>query len=90
MFDVMEDCIHLKACRRIQRIGKKYRLNVPRYCTEECTAYQSGNTGNYITVDDAINYARSGYVGRGDPYDVYCSIDVDGMTLKDILEVEEG
>ncbi len=42
-FDCMEDCIHLKACRRVQAIGKRHRLLVPRYCTEECTAYVSEN-----------------------------------------------
>ena len=41
-FDVMEDCVHLKACRRVQAIGKKHRLLVPRYCTEECSVYVSG------------------------------------------------
>lgn len=39
-FDCMEDCIHLKACRRLQAIGRKHRLMVPRYCTEDCTAYE--------------------------------------------------
>lgn len=41
MFECMEDCIHLKACRRVQAIGRKHRLIVPRYCTEDCTAYRS-------------------------------------------------
>lgn len=42
-FDCMDDCIHLKACRRIQAIGRKHRLMVPRYCTEECTAYRNAD-----------------------------------------------
>lgn len=43
MFDCMEDCIHLKACRRIQKIGRSKHLVVPRYCDEDCTAYQTGD-----------------------------------------------
>ena len=42
-FDCMEDCIHLKACRRVQAIGRKHRLMVPRYCTEECSAYRNAD-----------------------------------------------
>ena len=40
-FECMDDCIHLKACRRVQQIGKRHRLLVPRYCTKECSAYRS-------------------------------------------------
>ena len=39
-FECMDDCIHLKACRRVQIIGRTHRLLVPRYCTEDCTAYE--------------------------------------------------
>lgn len=91
MFECMEDCIHLKACRRIQAIGKKHRLLVPRYCTEECSAYVCGNNESYITIDEAVSYAmqgadsiRSGY----DIYDVYGSCDLNGMTLGEIIESE--
>ena len=42
-FECMEDCIHLKACRRVQAIGKTHRLMVPRYCDKDCTAYRSGD-----------------------------------------------
>lgn len=37
----MEDCIHLKACRRLQKIGKSYGFTFPRGCKEKCTAYCS-------------------------------------------------
>ena len=38
----MEDCIHLRACRRLQKIfeGKFYGARVSRQCNEDCTAYQ--------------------------------------------------
>ncbi len=97
----MYDCIHLKACRRVQRIGKNLRLNVPRYCSEECSAYVSGNSTKFIPeedVDEMINeitdYIMSGVdsVRDGcDPYDVYCSYDLvnympKGKSLDEIIE----
>ena len=88
----MEDCIHLKACRRIQKIGRKQGECFSRHCDEDCTAYQSKqkNTG-LITVDKAIRYARNGVNsirGGYSAYDVYASIDFDGetMSLGDVLE----
>ena len=92
-FDCMEDCIHLKACRRIQAIGRKHRLMVPRYCTEDCTAYVRGDSESYITVEEALSYARSGAdsIRSGyDSYDVYASCDLNGMTLAEIIEAEYG
>jgi len=50
-FDCMDDCIHLKACRRIQKIGRTHRLMVPRYCTEECSCY--------ISRDEETEYMNS-------------------------------
>ena len=63
-FDVMDDCIHLKACRRVQAIGRKHRLMVPRYCTEECTAYCSmDDVEEYL--EDALQWAfRQGQKGN--------------------------
>lgn len=88
-FDVMEDCIHLKACRRIQAIGRKCRLMVPRYCTKDCTAYQSGNDGEYLTVEQALEVAVSQYDGKYDPYDVYAHSDFPRMTIGEILSQGE-
>lgn len=100
----MYDCIHLKACRRVQRIGKILRLNVPRYCSEECSAYVSGNSTKFISEEDVaemINeitiYIRSGIdsVRNGyDPYDVYCNYDLlnfmpNGKTLGEIIEQQK-
>lgn len=85
-FSSMDDCIHLHACRRVQAIGKKFRLNVPRYC--DC--YLSKNEGtSYITIRKAVSYAcngaasiRDGY----DEYDVYASCDLRGASLAEILD----
>ena len=100
-WDCMYDCIHLKACRRVQRIGKNRGLKVPRYCYEECSAYVSGKSTKFIPeedVDEMINeitdYIMSGVdsVRDGcDPYDVYCSYDLvnympKGKSLDEIIE----
>lgn len=84
-FEVMEDCIHLKACRRIQRIGMSHRLMVPRYCTEECTAYVSGETDGYLTAEEACRVARRQYDGPYDSYDAYCPDDFQTKTLLEIV-----
>lgn len=90
-FECMEDCIHLKACRRVQRIGKNLRLNVPRYCTEDCSAYVCGTDNCFLTASEAASVARSQYDGRSDPYDVYCACDFTTRTLKEIVdELQEG
>ncbi len=39
MDSYMERCIHLKACRRVQAIGKKRGHQFARHCDEDCTAY---------------------------------------------------
>lgn len=96
MNEVMDDCIHLHACRRIQAIGKSLRLNCPRYCSDECTAYQSKNidTG-LIDVDTAVRYALNGVNsirGGYDAYDVYASVDLrsDTLTLGDVLKMVDS
>ena len=62
MCKYMNDCIHLEACRRIQKIGKKLNLTIPRYCDEKCTAYKSGEKIIYIDeveiVDGAITLSE--------------------------------
>lgn len=91
-FEYMEDCIHLKACRRLQKIGKSKGHTFGRSCTEDCTAYISGDCGNYITIDAACDYARREYDGNHDPYDIYCPADLEYecKTLSEIIqEMEE-
>lgn len=78
-FEVMNDCIHLKACRRVQAIGRTHRLSVPRYCTEDCTAYV-GMDEVEGTIIDAIQWAFE----RGRDGNDYLNINsTDG--LKDLL-----
>ena len=92
-FDCMDDCIHLKACRRLQKMARSMRFQLPRYCTAECSAYISGDDGSYISVSEAIDYARDGVssIQSGyDSYDVYCSGDLCGQTIGEIIsEMQE-
>lgn len=75
----MNDCIHLKACRRVQVIGRKHRLLVPRYCTEECTAYCSMEDVKH-EVEEAVQWAFE----RGQDGDDW--VKVGGMDgLRDML-----
>lgn len=39
-YEYMDDCISLKACRRMQKI---YNSKKPRHCTEECSAYKNAD-----------------------------------------------
>ena len=90
MSDYMEDCIHLHACRRICKIAKdEYKKQIKRNCTESCQAYTPGDAGNYISVEEAVNYAIDGSssIERGyDAYDVYCASDLQGRTISDIID----
>lgn len=89
-FDCMEDCIHLRACRRVQAIGRKHRLMVPRYCTKECTAYLSRNAGAYLSAHAAWRVAVEQYDGPSDPFDVYADWDFPAVSIGTILdEIEE-
>ena len=85
-----DDCIHLKACRRVVKVLHDRK---GRGCTKNCSAYLSRDMGNFISVDDAVEYARdeaSRIEGGYSPRDVYCSCDLHGMTIGDILdEMEE-
>lgn len=79
-FECMDDCIHLHACRRVQKIGKSLRLMVPRYCTEDCAAYLSANTlTGCMSIEEAVSYAQRGAssIENGySAYDVYASQDL--------------
>ena len=65
-FDYMEDCIHVKACRRLQKIGKSNGHTFGRICTAECSAYCSANQGKYLTPYEACEVARQRYDGNSD------------------------
>ena len=40
-YSCMDDCIHLRACRRIMKIAKSKGYVFSRSCNNECTAYES-------------------------------------------------
>ena len=88
MFECMEDCIHLQACRRVQAIGRKHRLMVPRYCTADCTAYRSGDdvikVATLKDVQDSVNYAVDAVKDGMDWVDVKR---LDGYKLSEILDM---
>ena len=87
MTEYAEDCLHLHACRRICSMSDK---RIVRNChPDRCNCYVSKEQGEYISVDEAIEYARDGVssIRSGyDPYDVYCSIDLRGKTLGELVE----
>ena len=35
-----EECIHIKACRRLCKIARGEGKNITRYCSRECSAYE--------------------------------------------------
>lgn len=89
-FECMEDCIHLKACRRIQAIGRKHRLMVPRYCTEDCTAYQSGDTVIHVATLDDVRKAVDWAVDEIKYGQDYVNVnDIKGYTLSDLIDMSE-
>ena len=89
-FYYMEDCIHLKACRRLQKIGKSKGHIFARSCNTECSAYCSANQGEYLTPYEACEVARQRYDGNRDTHDVYCPWDFPTKTLAEILEEAEA
>ena len=54
--EIAEDCIHLRACRRLAKIyknnGSKF---APRHCNEACTAYMNADE----IIDKATDVAKS-------------------------------
>lgn len=54
MCDYMEDCIHLKACRRMNvRAQKEFGKKITRGCNENCTAYEVEHTSGYAYYSGA-------------------------------------
>lgn len=83
----MEDCIHLRACRRISKILRNDGKTFSRNCTETCTAYVSGDDEQYVTVRDAVEFARDGapsILSGYSEYNVYCTSDLNGKTLREL------
>ena len=82
----MQDCIHLKACRRLQKIGRGKGHSFSRDCDENCSAYISGDSEPFCTVDAACHVAWSQYDGSHDCRDVYAHCDFPTETLGEIIE----
>ena len=63
--DYMDDCIHLKACRRLCKIGK---IN-SRGCNSSCTAYETNEVRLYTREEvervmrGAADAGARGYTG---------------------------
>ena len=42
--DYQKDCVHLKACRRLQKISRSKGFKFSRHCDEKCSAYEDIET----------------------------------------------
>ena len=85
MHDFMDDCIHLKACRRCK---KMYNGRGGRNCTESCSAYISGDDETIAEISEVIDYARRGAeeCRRGyDPFDVFVPWEIPQTKLGDYI-----
>lgn len=74
-----EDCIHLKACRRLQKICRtKYDIKVGRSCNKDCSAYEACTLEQVYKVDDASRHIWRllEEVARHDPYDIFATWDI--------------
>lgn len=82
----MEDCAHLHACRRLQKMYKEMGVRKSRGCDESCTAYENkkefvrealdgvcdlGLDDCFVLLDEAVDYARNGANGIREGYDEY-------------------
>lgn len=71
----MDDCLHLKACRRLQKIAKRrYGAYFGRACNKECTAYEKCS-GERTYTEEEVRKIINGTVrdveyGITDPYDI--------------------
>lgn len=72
MISYMDDCIHLKACRRVCKIvkAKYYGMSIARGCNSECSAYEPCE--DYYSREQVIavmhGACKDGQKGF-DPYD---------------------
>lgn len=71
----MDDCVHLRACRRIQKMAKTRfcGMHIARKCSVECSCYETAQdicerTDNYYSIsevqkaiDGATQSALCGY-----------------------------
>jgi hypothetical protein len=74
MNDYMDDCVHLKACRRFSKMARNKGVKLSRGCGENCSAYEREHDGRLYTeqeVREIINgTVRDVEYGIHDPYDI--------------------
>lgn len=69
------DCIHLHACRRLERIYKQAgRAYVPRQCDRECSCYQT-----FESKVDAMYMGVMGDIETGCIVNGLCCDDASGL-----------
>lgn len=88
--DYMEDCIHLKACRRMCKL-RGWKKGYSRGCDDMCSAYQSADEeSECVTEEVAIDYARCGTdsIRSGySEYSIYCLGDMPKATIGQALGI---
>ncbi len=75
-----KDCIHLNACRRLKKL---WGVNKSMKCNLECSAYVSGDTDDFVLLDDACDFACFGAdrVRSGEnEFNVYAPQDLDHVS----------
>lgn len=79
-----DDCIHLKACRRL---CKMYDIK-QRSCNENCSAYIGGNKERFLSHEYIDEVFRDYY--DYEVYDMTIDNDFTGKTLNEIINDEYG
>lgn len=72
MSDYAQNCIHLRACRRLCKIAKQYYKPINnRNCNEDCSAYEPDEPKyTYTQVVDVMHGACRDGANGYDPYDL--------------------
>ena len=94
-YDYASDCIHLKACRRARKCATSLGIqHLTLHCNVNCSAYVSGDTGEYVSLEQAVKRARSACnmarEGYGDNGDCVISRDYNAQTLGEIIDELDG
>ena len=89
---LMNDCVHLHACRRLQNMWKKrYKVSWGRGCNEDCTAYETAAEIEVYDIDEAASHIWSlleEYADH-DPRDIFARWDIPIHTVKVLSDSEE-
>lgn len=85
----MDDCIHLRACRRCNLIAKQKGVPFARNCNEDCTAYQ--NIEDFRKENMLFTYHNVQHAIIEAGKDVrYGGCDPEDNIVEDYLEVRHG